>query len=82
MIFFFERNQETLRLETRYDNDGAAFIGTVTYPNGTQQTERFPMIEGFQAWLVAFERRLNEEGWIARGDPTILPYGWPHRRLR
>jgi hypothetical protein len=82
MIFFFDRDQETLRLETRYDNDAAAFVGTVTYPSGTQQIERFPTIEGFQAWLVAFERRLHEQNWISRGDPAILPYGWPNRRLR
>ncbi len=81
MIFFFDRDQETLRLETRYDNVAAAFVAVVTDPTGDIRTERFATLEQFQAWLVAFERLLHEQKWVGRTSPTILPYGWPDRRL-
>ncbi len=81
MIFFFDRDRETLRLETRYDNAAAAFVTVVTYPTGDVRTEQFATLEQFQAWLVAFERHLKEQQWVGRGHPTILPYGWPDRRL-
>ena len=81
MIFFFDRDQETLQLETRYDNAAAAFVAVVTDSDGEVRTERFATLEQFQAWLVAFERRLYEQNWVGRTSPTILPYGWPDRRL-
>jgi len=81
MIFFFDRDRETLRLETRYDNTAAAFVTIVTYSNGDTRTQQFATLEQFQAWLVAFERFLKEQHWIGRPSPTILPYGWPDRRL-
>lgn len=30
MLWFFDREEESLRLETRYDNDRAEFVATVT----------------------------------------------------
>lgn len=42
MLWFFERDDEFLKLETRYDNDTSEFVVIVRYPDGHQRSERFP----------------------------------------
>lgn len=81
MLWFFEREEQALRLETRYDNDAAEFVVTVQWPDGRQQTERFTELEACRAWLVALENALEAERWNPQGPPIFLPYGWPDRRL-
>lgn len=80
MLWFFNRNDESLRIETRYDNDASEVIAIVTYTDGRQRTERFGALEDFRAWLLAFERLLQEQHWTPRSGPIILPYGWPNKR--
>ena len=41
MIWLFEREEESLTLESRYDNDTAEFVAVVRFPNGRQKMERF-----------------------------------------
>jgi hypothetical protein len=81
MVWLFERDDESLRLETRYDNDTAEFVAVVHYPDGRERMERFDEIDEFRAWLVAFERNLNIQRWADKTGPIILPYGWPDKRL-
>ena len=80
MLWFFERDDESLKLETRYDNDTSEFVVIVRYPNGREQTERFTDSDEYGAWLEAFERNLEHQHWTRRG-PVIVRDGWPNKRL-
>jgi hypothetical protein len=80
MVWFFERDDKSLRLETRYDNDRAEFVALVRYPDGREETERFTAIDKFHSWVVAFERNLEVQNWTNPTGPIILPYGWPNPR--
>ena len=81
MLWFFERDQKCLRLETRYDNDTSEFVVMVRYPDGREQSERFTDGGVFRGWLEAFEQHLAVQHWIGRSGPIILPYGWPDKPL-
>jgi hypothetical protein len=80
MLWFFERDQQIVSLETRYDNDTSEYIAVVTYSDGRQVTERFANADGFRSWLQTWEARLEAEQWVRRGDPMLLADGWPTRR--
>ena len=80
MIWFFEREQKSICLETRYDNDAAEYVAIVTYPDGRQETERFVDVEPYRRWLKVWEKMLSAQHWTRRGPPIVLPDGWPHRR--
>ena len=80
MLWFFDRDDQSLRLETRYDNDTAEFVAIVRWPDGREQTERFTELEAFRTWLVAFDNAVEAERWKPN-SPVILPYGWPNKRL-
>ena len=41
MLWFWNRNRETLRLETRYDNETSEFLVTIHAPGGESENERF-----------------------------------------
>ncbi len=80
MLWFFERNDESLKLETLYDNDAAEYVVNVRYPDGREQTERFADSDAFGSWLVTFERSLETDRWKSpAGGPVLLPYGWPDK---
>jgi hypothetical protein len=80
MIWFYTRDQESLRLETRYDNDTLEYVGVVAHPDGRQDTNRFTTLEAFQEWLVMFEGELQAQHWTSGSSPQILPEGWPKKR--
>ena len=79
MLWFYSRDRESLRLETRYDNDTLEYVGTVSYPDGRQIHKRFADAERFREWLVTIEQSLAAENWNADGAPHILPDGWPDK---
>jgi hypothetical protein len=80
MLWFFEREQDSVRLETRYDNDTAEYVAIVTYPDGRRETERFTDSEMYRRWLDSWERTLETDHWTRRGPPVVVPDGWPTRR--
>jgi hypothetical protein len=81
MLWSFERDDESLKLETRYHNDTSEFIVIVRYPDGHEHSERFTAGDTFRQWLEAFEQNLVGQRWTGRSGPVILPYGWPNKRL-
>ena len=82
MLWLFERDEESLKLETRYDNDRSEFMAFIRYPDGHEHTERFSDAEAFRSWLVAFEGDLETQRWTLHGSgPVFLPHGWPATRL-
>jgi hypothetical protein len=80
MLWFFERDQDAVRLETRYDNDTAEYVAIATYPDGRQEIERFGDADLYRRWLEAWEHTLEAEHWTRRGPPVVVPDGWPDRR--
>ena len=81
MLWFFDRDAESLTLETRYDDAQSKFVAVVRYPDGSEQTERFATLDDFRRWLDAFDELLQQENWRGRGQPVVLPYGWLNQRL-
>lgn len=81
MLWFFEREEQSLRLETRYDNDTSEFVAVVHYPDGREHTERFIALDEFRTWLLTFESSLDAQRWTNQSGPIILPYGWPNKQL-
>lgn len=77
MLWFYERNDDSLTVETRYDRDASLYVVTVRYAGGREQTERFAESDAFRVWLESLERTLQREHWTLQGGPEILPDGWP-----
>lgn len=63
MIWVFERGNESLRLETRYDNETAEYVLIVHHPDGGHQTERFNDSLTFQTRLDTLDKLLENENW-------------------
>jgi hypothetical protein len=80
MLWCFERDDESLKLEMRYDNDTSEFVVIVRHPDGREQTERFTDGDEYGAWLETFERNLEDQHWTRRGV-VIMPDSWPNKRL-
>ena len=81
MLWFYERDQHSLTLETRYDADAAQSVVSVRWPDGREQIERFSDLETFRDWLTSFDRALEAEYWqqnnavpcLMGGPPSALP---------
>jgi hypothetical protein len=76
MVWFYTRDQQSLTLETRYDNVTHEFVAVLTGLGGSPITKRFATAETFQEWIVSIERDLAAGQWAASGAPHILPDGW------
>lgn len=76
MVWFFERGEETARLETLFENDSADYVLIVEVPGRERRTERFKNAQRFHARVLALEAQLTEEQWTQHGQPQILPDGW------
>lgn len=81
MLWFFERNDQSLRLETRYDNDTSEYVLILNWPDGHEETERFTDREEYRLRLVALENSFETQRWVRHGPPMILPDGWPNKRV-
>jgi hypothetical protein len=76
MIWIFEREpEETLRLETRYDNDTSEFVLIMHRPIGGPQIERFTDAVTFRERLEILETQLEADRWKPKG-PVFLHDGW------
>lgn len=58
MIWLWARDAQELELETRYDSAGC-FVLTLTWPDGTNQVERFPNLATFTTRLLSLQRELE-----------------------
>ena len=79
MVWFFERDSESLRLETRYHNGTNEFVAVVHWVSAPKQIERFPDATEFRAWLAAFEEGLAKERWRTTRSPGSCPMAGPAR---
>jgi hypothetical protein len=76
MIWFFSRDTDELRIETRYDNAAANYVLVVNWPDGRRQTEHFSTLADFRQRVVELQHAIDLEGWLSAGPPRILPDGW------
>ena len=76
MIWLYQRDDEVLQLETRFDNETNEFVLVQHQPDGTQVTERFPTENEFRLRLTALSAALNEQQWLQKGPPLLLNDGW------
>jgi hypothetical protein len=81
MLWFFEREDDSLYLETRYDNGTSEFVAVVRYKDGRVRTMRFHDSAKFRTWVEGFEHDLATQRWTSRSGPILLPYGWPDKPL-
>jgi hypothetical protein len=80
MLWFYVRDTESMRLETRFDNQTLEYVGIVTHPDGHTDTRRFPSATTFRLWLVWLDASLLADQWAQDGAPQILRDGWPDKR--
>ena len=76
MIWFFARGNDSVRVETRFDNSSREFVLEVAWADRPVQAERFTDLATFQKRVLAVEARLEAESWAQVGSPEILPHGW------
>jgi hypothetical protein len=76
MVWFFARGNDSVKVETRFDNASKEFVLEVAWGNRPVETERFKDLTEFQQRVTAVEKRLEAEAWSQVGNPEILPHGW------
>jgi hypothetical protein len=76
MVWFYERPDGSLRIETRFDSTTKEYILQVEWPARPTVTERFSNAVAFKKRVLALERQLEAEQWKQVGTPKILPHGW------
>ena len=75
MVWFFDRDGESVRPETQYEADTAEFVLTMHMQKGGLQVERFTDAVSFRERLEVLETQLVANRWTQRG-PMSLNEGW------
>ena len=76
MIYIFERDSESLRLETRYSNDSKTYEIIFRRADGTTTKETFTGETSFRTRLDEIYSDLEEKEWRTIGPPHLLADGW------
>jgi hypothetical protein len=76
MVWLFERDFESFRVETFYDNVRSEYVIVTHEPTGVQKSERFKDTVAFQMRLTALEEQLQSEQWKQSAPPVLLREGW------
>ena len=79
MLWFFDRGNDVLEIETRYDNASLEYVLEVRAPAAPAIVERFRNGAAFQRRLIEIEDGLAGQKWRRSGPPLILPEGWPDK---
>ncbi len=79
MVWFWQRDGQSLRIETTYDNDASECVVTIEAADGTRRTERYSDLASFRDRLATLEqvRRAHQHPAI-----DLLKLGPIHRVLR
>jgi hypothetical protein len=78
MLWFFQRDNEHLRIETTHDRTTGAFSLTVHMSDGSSLTETFPDQATFEQRLEVLEEQLTADRWTPNGS-ALLPKQRPQR---
>ena len=81
MVWFFNRENEEMQVETHFDNETSEFVVTLRFQNGSSETERFASFERCRARLVALEHRLENDRWKNSGPPLFIAGGFRKTRV-
>ena len=76
MVWFYQRSDAALRIETRFDSATNEYVLEEAWPGRPVVTERFSDTDAFEIRVLALERQLDEEHWEQVGSPEILLHGW------
>ena len=79
MLWFFERDDETIEVETRFDNGTGEYVIIVRRPDGRSDSHRCPDAVSFRTQLRALDQELQADKWHNNGLPVFLPDGWPEK---
>lgn len=82
MIWLYERGMETLRVETRFNNDSSQFELIWHRPDGTTESEQFATEGEFRQRLESIEVSLKTDQWNINGSPQVLANGWKDAALK
>jgi hypothetical protein len=72
MLWFFQRGNEYLRVETTHNRKTGTFALTVYRADGVEETETFVDQRAFESRLEALEQQLSAQEWISSGS-ALLP---------
>lgn len=75
-VLLLEQDEESLRLETRYDKATEEFMLILHRPDGSQQIERFTDTMIYRARFEVLEKQLRAEHWNAVRQPVLFKDGW------
>ena len=75
MLWFSDRDNEKVEVETRFDNNNLEYVLTIRWPDGREQTERYPDSDSFSARVIALSEELKSMNWRNTGSPIVLPEG-------
>ena len=76
VIYIFERDSESLRLETRYSSDSKTYEIIWRRADGTTTKESFMGETSFRTRLDEIYSDLEEKEWRTIGPPHLLADGW------
>jgi hypothetical protein len=76
MVWFFGRGNETVRVETRFDNATREYVLELAWGTRPAEIERFRELARFEARVADVEAQLRAQSWAQIGGPEILPDGW------
>ena len=75
MLWIYERNNQKLQVETRFDAANKEYLLIIRPLDGTEQIERFPDAPSFQSRITSLERQLETEHWETH-SAVALHDGW------
>ena len=73
MIWFFERENELLRIETSYDRVTGVFLCRIRRQDGSEQVEQFSSEAVCQQRFTSLDRQLRAEHWTLRQVEPLTP---------
>lgn len=76
MVYLFERESESLRLETRFINDLNLYEIIWRRADGIMTRETFNGETSFRSRVAAIQAELEEKDWRHFGPPQLLSDGW------
>ena len=75
MLWIYERNSQTLHVETRFDAANKEYLLIIRSLDGKEQIERFPDAASFQLRLSSLERQLETDHWQTHSTIAVHD-GW------
>ena len=79
MVWFYTREQQSLRVETHFDEDTQEYVAVLVGGSGVPDTKRFSTLDAFRVYLLTLQADLAAANWQPDGQPHVLPEGWSEK---